>query len=141
MFIIVIISFFVTFIISAFLVGILEERSVYSCKNKPILKFKDFQKYYYLNPDSWLLTTCTVCKNYEEFTFSFFGLIQYKIFRVKKEKEKKKLIKQERDRIAYIKLLESVQDDIDYVKRCSDKEIDKSTKAILQVINLNKKEF
>ena len=91
----------------------IDEREIIRCENKPILKFKDFKKYYYLNPSSWILYDCSIYKDGEEFTFSFLDMIRYRTFYKKKINKERILIKKERNKQAYIKFLNSIQKDID----------------------------
>lgn len=110
-----------------------EQREIYDCKNKPTLKFKDFKRYYFLNPNSWELKYCTVVKAEQEFSFSFFGTILYMNFYKKKRKKEENNAKQERDKQAYIKLLNSVQKDINTIRKKANKEIEESSKIIIRV--------
>ena len=115
------------------LINFIEEREDWGCTKKPVLKFRDFKKYYFLNPNSWELKRYIVVKEGQEFSFSFFETIAYKNFYKKRKKKKENNEKYERDKLAYIKLLNSVQKDIDDIRQKTNKEINESFKTILEI--------
>lgn len=114
------------------------EYSIYTDKNFR-LKFKDFKTYYFLNPDSWELDDYTVRKKgvlapgysfvLQDFSFSFIDVIYYKIF--KNQLKRKKINKEVNS--AHMALIDAVQKDINDIRKKANKEIEESSKIMIQV--------
>ena len=102
-------------------------------KEFPTISFKQFEQFYYLNPDSWTLKDCRVFKNNDNalsFTFTYFEWLKYLKFKKHIVSNKEKQATYERTiREMKVKddttrkILEAVQQDIDNIRSEAQKNV------------------
>ena len=105
-------------------------------KDFPTISFNQFLDFYYLNPSSWGLKECRVCKNNDNhlsFTFTYEDWKKYKKWRVqlKKDTENKRINEYKSNTTR--KILEAVQVDIENIRAESQKDLEKAQELMKEV--------
>lgn len=113
-------------------------------KDFPTIKFNQFKDFYYLNPKSWTLYEYFVQKDYNQEMIMTFEYKEWKLYakfykQIMEEKEaaKKKREMQksvEKQNIITRAILESVQKDIDRIRKEQQKNINEAARLIKEVI-------
>lgn len=112
-------------------------------KEFPTISFKQFEQFYYLNPESWTLKDCRVFKNNDNalsFTFTYTEWLKYLKFKKHIVSNKEKQATYERTiREMKVKddttrkILEAVQQDIDDIRSKAQDDIAKSIEFMQEV--------
>lgn len=112
-------------------------------KEFPTISFKQFEQFYYLNPESWTLKDCRVFKNNDNslsFTFTYTEWLKYLKFKKHIASNKEKQATYERTiREMKVKddttrkILEAVQQDIDNIRSKAQDDIAKSVEFMQEV--------
>lgn len=107
-----------------------------SIKDFPVITFNQFLDFYYLNPSSWSLRECRVCKNNDNnlsFTFTYEDWKKYKKWRkqLKKDTESKRINDYKHD--VTKKILEAVQVDIENIRAESKKDLEMAQELMKEV--------
>ena len=107
-----------------------------SIKDFPTITFDQFLDFYYLNPGSWSLRQCRVCKdnnNNLSFTFSYEEWKKYKKWRaqLKKDLDNKNINSYKHD--VTKKILEAVQKDIENIRAESQTDLEMAQELMKEV--------
>lgn len=130
------------------------ESNGYDVTGNPIIDFEDFEKYYWINPKSWKVTLnrrlydnfcfpvyCAkkyddITQSWLEFGFSYKDCMKMEKFyeELKSQNHKLKVRKiQKENNETYCRLLESVQNDINKIRKENDKEMKRVVNNIIDI--------
>ena len=130
------------------------ESNGYDATGNPIIDFEDFEKYYWINPKSWKISSNT--RFYDDFWFPIYCVEKYddvtqswlkfgigykdcmkmaKFYEeLKSQNHKLKVRKiQKKNNEIYCRLLESVQNDINKIRKENNKEMKRAVNNIIDI--------